>query len=120
MFKMMQGVAVVALFAASACGASVPAARMASAQAAIRAADEVGAARHPTAALHLQYAREQYTQAETLSRNGDGERAQMVLARAEADAELAVALARTSGSRTEAREAVEQVRSMQKSPRSAQ
>lgn len=120
MWNLMQRVAVVALFASAACGAAVPAARMASAQAAIRAADEVGAAQNPTAALHLQYAREEFAQAETLSRNGESERAQMVLARAEADAELALALSRSSGARADARQAVDQVRTMQQAPAVAQ
>lgn len=116
MWNAIQRVAVVSLFAAAACGASVPAGRMASAQAAIRAANEVGADQNPTAALHLQYAREQYQQAENLSRNGQGDRAQMVLARAEVDAELALALARSSGARAEARSAQEQIRTMQTTP----
>ena len=90
-------------------GTAASTARMGATQAAIRSAGEVGAEREPTAALHLQYAREQFTQAEQLSRSGEGERAERVLARAEADAELAMALSRRSASISAARQAASEV-----------
>jgi hypothetical protein len=81
----------------AACGGTTAStARIGATQAAIRSAGEVGAERDPTAALHLQYAREQFTQAEALSVNGEGPRAERVLARSAADAELALAIARRS------------------------
>lgn len=92
---------------------SVPAQPLATARAAIRAADEAGAEHNPTAALHLRYAREQYTQAEALLRDGRNERARSVLLRAEADAELAHALAHEAASETEAQHALDQVRALQ-------
>ena len=71
-------------------------------RAAIRAAQEVGADEVPRAALHLRYARDQFAQAQELGEDGEGERAALVLRRAEADAELAIALARAHGAEEEA------------------
>jgi Domain of unknown function (DUF4398) len=91
----------VLIFAAFAgcAGTTAPVARMASAQAAIRSAAEVGAERTPTAALYLQYAREAYAEADRLSLSGDGVRAERRLLRAQADAELALAISRGAASR---------------------
>ncbi len=95
--------ALLVMASAAACGsATLPAARMATAQSSIDAATAVGAAQNPTAALHLQYAQEEYAQAESLSRDGDGERAEVVLLRAEADAQLATELTRRDLARTAA------------------
>lgn len=92
-----------------ACGGTTASSqRFGATQAAIRAAGEVGAERDPTAALHLQYAREQFTQAEGLSRDGEGPRAERVLARSEADADLAIALTRRSASQRAVVEAEQQ------------
>lgn len=93
--------------ALAACGGSAaPASSMASAQAAIRSAGEVGATHNPNAALYLQYAREEYTQADALSRDGKGEEARRMLSRAQADAELAMALSRQGTSRAAADQAL--------------
>jgi hypothetical protein len=97
-------------------GTTASTARMGATQAAIRSAGEVGAEHEPTAALHLQYAREQFTQAEQLSRNGEGERAERVLARAEADAELALALSRRATSIAAAQQAATEVRAARAQP----
>lgn len=91
-------------------GAAVPHEKVASAQSAIRAAEEVGAQREPQAQLHLKLARDQVAQAKALIEDDENERARMLLMRAEADAELALALAKESALRNEARQAVEQVR----------
>lgn len=108
---------IVAPLALAACGgAAASTARMGATQAAIRSAGEVGAEHDPTAALHLQYAREQFTQAEQLSRAGEGERAERVLARAEADAELALALSRRSAAIAAAQQATTQVRQQAQAP----
>jgi hypothetical protein len=88
---------------AVACGsAPQPTERLATAQAAVRAAKEVGAKDVPQAQLHTQLAEEQVQQAQKMIENGDNERAEMVLRRATADAELAVALARESESQKQA------------------
>jgi hypothetical protein len=88
---------------ALACGsAPQPTERLATAQAAVRAAKEVGAKEVPQAQLHTQLAEEQVTQAQKMIEDGDNERAEIVLRRATADAELAVALARENESQKQA------------------
>lgn len=88
---------------AVACGsAPQPTERLATAQAAVRAAKEVGAKDVPQAQLHTQLAEEQVQQAQKMIENGDNERAEYVLRRATADAELAVALARENDSQKQA------------------
>ena len=81
--------------------------------ASIRAAEELGAARVPQASLHLQLAKEQFERAKQLVAQGDGEEAGFLMMRADADAELAVALARSSAENAKAQKAVEKVRTMQ-------
>jgi hypothetical protein len=96
------------------CGSSpVPVEKMASSEAAIRAAREMGAPDEPKAALHLRLAQEQLDQAKALSKEGDNERAETVLMRAQSDAELALALAREKKSKAEAEKALEQVKTLQ-------
>ena len=51
-----------------------------------------------------------------LIRNGDNERASRVLARAEADAELAVALSRAAGAKSKASTALDDVRAVHGGP----
>jgi type IV pilus biogenesis protein CpaD/CtpE len=81
--------------------------------AAIRTAEELGANEDPQAALHLRLAQEALEAATALNQNGQKEEANSLLLRAEADAELAVALAHAEGQREEARLAVERVRKLQ-------
>ncbi len=90
----------------------MPAERLASAEAGIRGATEVGADGIPQASLHLKMARDQVAQAKGLSQNGDNERATMVLARAETDAELALALARENAARGEANALLAQIQTL--------
>lgn len=97
-------------------GSQAPAASSAAAQAAIRSAREVGAERDPTAALHLQYAREQFERAEQLSQRGDGEEAHRMLLRAQADAELAMAITRRVASRASTVQVDAQTRAIENSP----
>ncbi len=78
----------------------------------IRAAEEVGASQVPRAALHLQLAKEELKKAEALAADGRKEQAKSQLMRAEADAELAVALSRESAEKTAAQDAVERVRKL--------
>jgi hypothetical protein len=96
--------------------APVPAERLASAEAGIRGATEVGAEGVPQAALHLKLARDQVTQAKGLAQGGDNERAVLVLARAEADAELALTLARESAARVEANAVLAQIQTLRQRP----
>lgn len=84
-----------AALALAACGgAAKPTSKLVDAQAALRAADEVGADKVPQGDLHMKLAREQLERADHLMKDGDNERAAGVLERAKADAELAMALSR--------------------------
>jgi hypothetical protein len=92
-----------------ACGASIPppTQRMADAQSAERSARELGANSEPAAQLSLKLADEQIAQAQTAMSNGDNSRAESLLVRAKADAELAVAQAREKGANNDVQTAVE-------------
>jgi hypothetical protein len=89
-----------------------PAPQLESSSAAIRAAEEVGASHNPTAALHLQLAKEQFEHAGKLSSKEDKPRADRLLMRAEADAELALALARSEDEKAEARGAIDKAKKL--------
>lgn len=103
-------IAAVSALAAGCASAPLPAERMASSQGSIKAAEAAGARNEPTAALHLRLAQENYEKATKMAKDGDTERAKLVLQRAEADAELALVLARESQERTEAQRMLEQMR----------
>jgi len=89
-----------------------PTDKMVSSAGAIRGATEVGAVSVPQAALHLRLAQEQTVHARALIKDGETERAELVLMRAQADAELALALAKEDTSRKDAEAALEQVRAL--------
>jgi hypothetical protein len=96
--------------ALSACASHpAPNSKVASSQAAVRAAQESGARSVPQAALHLKLAEEQLQAAKGLIAAEDNERAEFVLLRAQSDAELAIALSHTQESRVEASEALNEV-----------
>ncbi len=78
----------------------------------IRAAEESGAANVPQASLHLQLAKEELEHAKELSKKGEKEEASSMLTRAEADAELAVALSHGDAEKSEAQAALERVRQL--------
>ena len=92
----------------------MPAEHLASAEAGIRGATEVGAESVPQAALHLKMANDQVAQAKGLLQNGDEERAKLVLERAESDAELSLTLAREASARSEANAVMEQIQTLRK------
>jgi hypothetical protein len=97
------------------CASAPPPEGMATSAATIRAAQEVGAADVPRAALHIQLAREQAEHARVLvEKGGRDERveADFLLMRAQADANLALALAREDTERAEAEQALANVRSI--------
>jgi hypothetical protein len=73
--------------------APMPAAELQRSEASIRGAEEVGAMGVPAARLHLQLAKDETDTAKKMAAKGD-ERAVLVMARAESDAELALGLAR--------------------------
>jgi hypothetical protein len=90
-------------------GAAVPQEQLSAAQAALKGAEVAGAAEDPKAGLHLKLAREQIETAKGLIANGDNEKAASVIDRAQADADLAIVLAKESRAKKEATEAREQV-----------
>jgi hypothetical protein len=71
-----------------------PTERLTTAEAALRGAEEVGASRVPRAALHMQLGKEQTEKARRLMQDGYNERAELTLKRAQADAELAISIAK--------------------------
>lgn len=83
-----------------------------SSTAAIRTAEELGAPQVAQASLHLQLAKEELEAATALHEDGKREEADSMLLRAEADAELAIALSRADAERTEAESAMERVRAL--------
>jgi hypothetical protein len=81
----------------------------------MRAAEELGAARVPEAALELKLARDEMEQAKQFLKEGNKQRADLMLLRAQADAELAVLLAKKAPLEAEARNTAEQVKALQQS-----
>jgi pyridoxal biosynthesis lyase PdxS len=113
-FSKAAGFGFAAVCAAAGCASTpLPADQMASAQASIRAAGEVGAHDVPQAALHLQLAKEQVEHAKQLIKQDDNERARYVLARAESDAELALAEARDRAESDQADQALREAQSLE-------
>jgi hypothetical protein len=103
----------IVLVAAVACGsAAMPTAKMTDAKSEIKAAEAVGAAQVPKAALHLKLARDEVARAEALLKQGDEEEAALMLDRARIDAELSLTLARGSQARAEATEATKQIEAL--------
>jgi len=103
-----------AALALSACasGSYVPASHVLGAQNAIAAAEGGGAAQNPQADLHLRLAREQLSSAQRLMRQGATARADAMLLRAQADAQLALSLAREASAQAEARHMSERIRAL--------
>jgi len=96
-------------FALGCAGTTPPSAQqLADVQSANRSATELGAHKNPRAELHLKLAEEQLQQAERAISDDDDERANGLLMRAKADAELAIALTREDNANTQASKAVEQ------------
>jgi hypothetical protein len=96
-----------------ACGSSeVPAKQLAEAQAAVRAAREVGAEDTPQAALQLKLARDRLQRAQQQSEDGENEKARATLEEARLDAELAVLLAEQEKSEARAARTKSRVESL--------
>jgi hypothetical protein len=103
-------ITIAAILSALGCatGQPLPAQQVADVQSATRGAAELGARNNPQAQLHLKLAEEQLELAKVAMQNDDSERADGLLMRAKADAELAVALTRASTAAGEAKQAVDQ------------
>ena len=110
MNKLMMSLAAIAL--AGCATVQIPVDRLERNEASIRSAEELGASGVPVAKLHLQLAKDQTETAKKMALNGD-ERAVMVLARAEADAELALGLAREVAVHSDAQKATEDLKAVQ-------
>jgi uncharacterized protein YqfA (UPF0365 family) len=107
-------VGLVAGLVLAACGGSMPppSERLGSAEAASRTAHELGADKDPKAALHLKLAEEQIDQAKKLMADNDNKKADLTLQRANADAELAVMLAKEDAAKAEAEAAQDKVKNL--------
>src|SRR5476651_801104 len=95
------------------CASAVPAEKISATESSIRAAEEVGATNVPQASLHLQMAKEETEHAQKYLKDGDNKHGEGLLMRAQADAELAVALAREEPIKNEAQQMVEKARALQ-------
>lgn len=80
--------------------------------AAIAAAETAAPKDHPQASLHLKLAKDQLQQAKELLQEEEDEKAQLLLQRATADAELALMLARKTDAEQKAQRAQAQVQSL--------
>jgi hypothetical protein len=112
--------AVALLFGACASSVSV-APQMTRAKSTVTAAEAVGAEQHPRAALHLKMAKDQLMLAEQRLSRGDAHLVDeeesvsviWLLERAQADAELALALAQSGEAKEQAHEASTRIRQLQ-------
>ena len=92
------------------CGsAAVPQEQLTAAQAAVKGAQVAGAAEDPRAALHLKLAQEQVQKAQALIADNENEEAARLVERAQADADLAILLAKEAKSKQEAASVREQI-----------
>lgn len=103
---------VVSVTMVAGCGATaaVPAQRLEDAQSATRMARNLGAEGMPPARPYLRLAEEQTAAANIAIVDGDNSRAEYLLVRAQADAELALAMAREERAKTLAQQAIEQAK----------
>lgn len=102
-------IASVSLFVA--CASSPPPAdRMASTEASVQAARDLGADRVPSAEAELRLAMDEIQRARELAKNDENDLADSMLQRAAADAELAIALATEDNVRNEAQHALDESR----------
>jgi hypothetical protein len=91
-------------WAIAGCGGGYPEPRnqLVASEAAVRAAEVAGAQEGPQSALHLKRAREQVETGKSLIQEGENERAEWVLRRAQSDADLALAVATEEARRKQA------------------
>jgi len=105
--------------AAIGAGCSIAPLRTEASTSGIRAAEEAGANQLPQASFHLQLAKKELERAEELYATGEQTKAESMLDRAKADAELSLALAREDSEKSEARAAVERARHLKQGNRYA-
>lgn len=108
-------VAGAAAFALSACASTqVPQQLTIDTAASIKSAENLSAEQIPEASLHLELARRGYAEANKLIDEGKKQEAHWALERAQADAELAVELAKAGDKRDEAQRELKRVRDLKK------
>lgn len=90
-------------------GAAIPQEQLSTAQAAVKGAEVAGAAEDPQSALYLKLSREEIEHAKALIADDENEDAARIIARAQADADLAIVMAKEARMKKEAAEAREQV-----------
>ena len=97
------------LAAATGCGATfpVPTQKLADAESANRSARELGADKKTAAQLNLKLSDEEIEAAKAQMKDGNNQRAEYILLRAKADAELALALSRETDAKIETVKAVD-------------
>src|SRR4051812_4438039 len=95
-------------------GAAVPQDALTAAQASVKGADVGGANDDPKAQLHLKLANEQIEKAKKLIEDGKNEEASRLVDRAQADADLALALAEQGKALKDAKDADEQLGKLKK------
>lgn len=105
--------------ALSSCGGGYPEPRdqLTASESALRAAEVAGAQNTPQSALHLKRARERIELGKGLILEGENERAEWILRRAQADADLALSLATEEEQRKKAADAKEELEQLQESIR---
>lgn len=92
--RILLSFALLVSFIAACTGSAAPTSRLTTAEAALRAASEVGAAEVPRAALHMKLAQEQIDEAKQLMEDDRNMQAELALRRAQADAELSITIAK--------------------------
>lgn len=101
------------LLTAVACGgAPVPNQQLTTAESSVRAAEVGGANEIPRGQLHLKYARDQINEAKKLMAEDENVLAKYALERAEADAELALAMAENDKAQREAQEQLNRIKEL--------
>ncbi|MCR9159996.1 MAG: DUF4398 domain-containing protein [Nannocystaceae bacterium] len=103
----------VAIIATGCASQQLPQQQMLDTNAALDSAEEIDAGQTPSVDLHIKFAEDQLKIAKSLIEDGKEEEAERMLDRAQADAELALAKARTERSRNAATEAWTEVNELQ-------
>ena len=101
--------AVVGMSALACASVPVPQSRLTSSESSIRAAAELGASKEPRAALHLKFAQEQLAYAKQLIKKGENAHADVVLQKALADSELALAMTKETAAAAKAADVQKEV-----------
>jgi hypothetical protein len=110
----MLWVGLLAALAGACGGAAVPQESLTAAQASVKGAEVGGATQDPKAQLHLKLANEQIEKAKKLIEDGNNEEAARLIDRAQADADLALALAQQGKALRDAKDADEQLGKLKK------